>query len=125
MKQPSLALLLLLLLAAAAAASKQASKRDWLADLRTEEAAATAWHKRSDEQQQADHLIASLGNGNSQFLLRSPRNSRQYDVPQIGERPEQQLAASESTRTLFKLKFWMQILGVVKEKLLHCSNGVI
>lgn len=92
MKQPSLALLLLLLLAAAAAASKQASKRDWLADLRTEEAAATAWHKRSDEQQQADHLIASLGNGNSQFLLRSPRNSRQYDVPQIGERPEQQLA---------------------------------
>lgn len=91
MKQPSLALLLLLL-AAAAAASKQASKRDWLADLRTEEAAATAWHKRSDEQQQADHLIASLGNGNSQFLLRSPRNSRQYDVPQIGERPEQQLA---------------------------------
>jgi hypothetical protein len=83
MKQPTLALLLLLL-AAAAAASKQTSKRDWLADLRTEDASA-AWHKRSDEQQQADHLIASLGAGNSQFLLRSPRNSRQYDVPQIGE----------------------------------------
>ncbi|XP_059485025.1 uncharacterized protein LOC132202246 [Neocloeon triangulifer] len=81
MKQPTLALLLLL--AAAAAASKPASKRDWLADLRTDEAAAAAWHKRSDEQQQADHLIASLGTGNSQFLLRSPRGNRQYDVPQI------------------------------------------
>jgi len=93
MKQPTLALLLLLL-AAAAAASKQA-KRDWLADLRTEEAVSTSWHKRSDEQQQADHLIASLGAGNSQFLLRSPRNSRQYDVPQIGKSPEQQLAARD------------------------------